>query len=247
MVDLLGIGRCSTAARAGCRAARSSASRIGRALLADPRLLLMDEPLASLDEARKGEILPYIERCATRLRVPIVYVSHSVAEVARLATTVVVLDGGRVAASGPVSEVMGGRLGIGPLRAERSGGTALDARVVAHEREHHLTHLSTPAGALVVPHLDRTIGAKVRLLVSARDVMVSLDRPGRISALNVLPGTVVEVNSGEGAWRELRLRCGEADLIARVTLKSVAELGLVPGVSVYALIKSASLEGCVRP
>ena len=247
VVEMLGVGPLLSRRPGGLSGGEKQRVAIGRALLSYPRLLLMDEPLASLDEARKSEILPYIERLRDEFALPIIYVSHSVAEVARLATTVVVLDGGRVAASGPVSEVMGGRLGIGPLRAERRGGTALDARVVAHQREHHLTHLSTPAGPLVVPHLDRTIGAKVRLLVSARDVMVSLDRPGRISALNVLPGTVVEVDSGEGAWRELRLRCGEADLIARVTLKSVAELGLVPGVSVYALIKSASLEGGVRP
>jgi molybdate transport system ATP-binding protein len=243
LVDLLGMGALLARRPGGLSGGEKQRVAIGRALLSRPRLLLMDEPLASLDEARKGEILPYIERLRDEVGVPIIYVSHNVAEVARLATMVVVLDEGRVVAAGSAMEVFGGRVGLAPLREDRAGGAVIEGRVTDHDARLHLTRVVTSAGELLVPRLDRPIGASIRALVSARDVMVSVTLPEGISALNVLPGTVVELGRTDGAWLEVRLRCRDAHLLARLTVKSAEDLALAPGRPVFALIKSVSLEG----
>ena len=209
---------------------------IGRALLAHPRLLLMDEPLASLDEARRAEILPYIERLRDEAGVPILYVSHSVAEVARLATTVVILVDGRVTAVGPVADVLS--------QADTAdGGSVLDAVVARHDEAFQLSVLTSAAGELQVPRLSAPVGAPVRAYIRARDVMLSLQPPQEISALNVLAGRVAEVAPlSNGAQADVRLDCNGAALTARLTAKSVHRLALAPGRPVYAVIKSVSFE-----
>ena len=241
VVELLGIGHLLARRPGRLSGGETQRVAIGRALLAHPRLLIMDEPLASLDESRRAEILPALERLRDEAGIPSVYVSHALAAGARLATDVVLLDAGRVAAAGPAAEVLGGQLGLAPLLGDREGGAALDGRVARHDARFGLTVLATAAGELTVPRLDRPVGAAVRSLVRARDVMLSLARPDGISALNVLPGWVAEVGAGEGAWVEVRLRCDAgARLVARVTRRSVEELGLVPGRPVFAVIKSVS-------
>ena len=209
---------------------------IGRALLTSPRLLLMDEPLASLDEARRAEILPYIERLRDQAGVPILYVSHSVAEVARLATPVVILTEGKVTAVGPVLDIL-------PLADAGDGGSVLDAVVARHDEAFQLTVLTSAAGELQVPRLAAPAGAPVRAYIRARDVMLSLKQPEEISALNVLAGHVAQVTpNGSGAQADIRLDCNGAILMARLTAKSVDRLALVPGRPVYAVIKSVSFE-----
>jgi molybdate transport system ATP-binding protein len=241
VVDLLGIRDLLKRRPGGLSGGEKQRVAIGRALLAQPRLLLMDEPLASLDEARKAEILPYIERLRDEAGVPIVYVSHAVREVARLATTIVVLEEGRVASNGSLRETLGDRLAVS-VRSDRESCTILEGRIAEHDERFGLTHVETPAGTLHVPRLTGAVGATVRVLVMARDVMLSVNRPDGISALNVLPGTVEDVAAGDGAWVDVRLRCGEADLLARLTRRSVEELGLQPGRSAFALVKSMSFD-----
>jgi len=214
---------------------------IGRALLARPRLLVMDEPLAALDESRRGEILPYIERLRDELRVPIVYVSHSVAEVARLATTLVVLSEGKVAAIGPTAEVMG-RLDLFPLTGRAEAGAILATRVAAHDTRFGLTILAAASGELRIPYLDLPIGTALRVRIRARDVMIALTQPEGLSALNVLPGTVAEIAGGDGPIVQMRLDCAGEALIARLTRRSVETLGLRPGLKVYAVIKSVAFD-----
>jgi molybdate transport system ATP-binding protein len=242
VVELLGIGQLLARRPGRLSGGEKQRVAIGRALLAHPRLLLMDEPLASLDEARKAEILPYIERLRDHAGVPIVYVSHAVREVARLATTVVVLNDGRIVASGPVHEVMSGRLDVTSLASDRDRGSVLEGCVAALDERFGLAHVATPAGVLLVPHQNRAVGANVRVLIRARDVMVSLGRPDAISALNILRGSIEQICESHEAWVDVRLRCDGVSLVARLTRRSVAELALEPGRPVFALVKSVSLE-----
>lgn len=241
VVALLGIGALMDRRPGSLSGGERSRVAIGRALLARPRLLLLDEPLASLDDARKAEILPYLERLRDEAGVPIVYVSHAVAEVARLATTLVVLEGGRVAAAGTVADLLG-RLDLEAVEGE--GGAVLEARVEGHDEVYGLTRLSTRAGPLLVPRLGLPRGARTRAHIRARDVMVSLDRPESISALNVLPGQVVEVSGPDAASASvaLRLDCNGAMLVARITRKSLDQLALAPGRAVHAVVKSVALD-----
>src|SRR6266568_3439160 len=241
IVGLLGIGALLDRRPANLSGGEKQRVAIGRALLARPRLLVMDEPLASLDEARKTEILPYIERLRDEAGVPIVYVSHQVAEVARLATNLVVLTEGRVAAVGPTAAIMG-RIDLFPLTGRAEAGAILATRVAGHDPDFGLTTLRAAAGELRVPHLDLPVGAALRVRIRARDVMIALQPPTGLSALNVLSGTVVEIGHADGPIVEMRLDCAGEALIARLTRRSVETLGLAPGRLVYAVIKSIAFD-----
>jgi molybdate transport system ATP-binding protein len=236
VVDLLGIDHLLERRPASLSGGERQRVAIGRALLAHPQVLLMDEPLASLDESRRAEILPYIERLRDEMGLPILYVSHSVAEVARLATTVVILTEGTVTAVGPVADIL--------AQADvDDGGSVLDAHVARHDEPFQLTVLTSRAGELQVPRLSAPVGAAVRAYIRSRDVMLSLRPPEEISALNVLAGRVVAVVPvGNGGQAEARLDCNGDALTARLTEKSVQRLALTPGRPVYAVIKSVSFE-----
>jgi len=241
VVELLGIGHLLTRRPANLSGGEKQRVAIGRALLARPRLLVMDEPLASLDEGRRAEIFPYIERLRDEMLVPIVYVSHSIPEVARLATTLVVLSEGKVAAVGPTAEIMG-RIDLFPLTGRAEAGAILTTRVAAHDRRFGLTVLKAAAGELRVPHLDLPVGAAFRVRIRARDVMIALAPPEGLSALNVLPGTVTDIAAGDGPIVQLRLDCAGEALVARLTRRSVETLGLIPGKRVHAVIKSIAFD-----
>jgi molybdate transport system ATP-binding protein len=158
---------------------------IGRALLANPGVLLLDEPLASLDAPRKAEILYYVERLREDVRIPIVYVSHSLDEVVRLADSVVLLSGGRVLATGPVREMMG-RAELRPYLGRHEGGAVIDARVAAQDLASGLARLEFDGGALEVPDVEALVGERVRIRVRARDVSIALTRPSAVSIRNVV-------------------------------------------------------------
>jgi molybdate transport system ATP-binding protein len=241
VVDLLGIGHL-----VGRRPGRLSGGEkqrvaIGRALLAEPRLLLMDEPLASLDEDRKGEILPYIERLRDKSRVPIVYVSHSVAEVARLATTIVLVADGKVAAAGPAQDIMQ-RLDFSTLTGHADAGAVIEATVARHDAGAGLTVLSSRAGQWRLHRIDAPVGARLRLQVRARDVILARIVPVEISALNVLPGVVADVAPWDEAVVEVRVDCNGEALLARLTRYSAEQLGIAPGVPIFAVVKGVSFD-----
>ncbi|PTM43499.1 molybdenum ABC transporter ATP-binding protein [Bosea sp. 124] len=242
VLALLGIGHLLERRPGGLSGGEKQRVAIGRALLANPRLLLMDEPLASLDEARKAEILPYIERLRDEVGIPIVYVSHSVAEVARLATTLVTIDQGRVTACGPTGQVMS-RLDVAGLSGAAEAGSIIEARVAGQDETYGLTTLSTRAGPLQVARSAMPVGSATRVRILASDVLISLTPPVGVSALNILPGTVVEIGARRaGGAVELRLDCGGESLLARVTVKSLDALGLQTGSPVHAVIKSVSID-----
>jgi molybdate transport system ATP-binding protein len=241
VIELLGIAPLLDRRPANLSGGEKQRVAIGRALLARPRLLVMDEPLASLDEGRKTEILPYIERLRDEALVPIVYVSHQIAEVARLATDLVVISEGRVAATGPTASIMG-RIDLFPLTGRAEAGAILATRVAGHDPAFGLTTLRAAAGELRVPHLDLPVGAALRVRIRARDVMIAIEPPEGLSALNVLPGTVVEIGRADGPIVEMRLDCAGEALVARLTRRSVETLGLAPGRAVYAVIKSIAFD-----
>jgi molybdate transport system ATP-binding protein len=241
VVDLLGIGALLDRRPARLSGGEKQRVAIGRALLASPRLLLMDEPLASLDAARKDEILPYIERLRDQAGVPIVYVSHSVAEVTRLASTIVLISDGRVRAVGALQEVMG-RAELYPMTGRFEAGAVLAVRVAAHDARWGLTELAGTFGKLTVPRLPTPVGGSLRVRIRARDVILAASPPTGISALNVLPGRVEAVVPIEDAALEVQLRLGEERLLARVTRRSGATLGLVPGREIFAVIKTVAID-----
>jgi molybdate transport system ATP-binding protein len=244
VVDLLGIAGLLDRRPGRLSGGEKQRVAIGRALLAGPRLLLMDEPLASLDEARKAEILPYIERLRDQNHVPIVYVSHSLSEVARLASTVVLLAGGKVAARGTTGEVMH-RLDLFALTDRAEAGAIIEATVERHDRAFGLTELRSRAGLWRLPRLQSPIGTRLRLRVRARDVMLAKSAPTDLSALNIVKGVVVDMadaGSGIDPVVEIKLDCSGDVLIARLTRYSVQRLGLAPGQTVHALVKSVALN-----
>ena len=218
---------------------------IGRALLASPKLLLMDEPLASLDAQHRNEILPFIERLRDVVGVPIVYVSHSIDEVIRLADTMVLLSDGRTVASGSVEEIMT-RLDLKPLTGRYEAGAVINATVRGLDKVFGLAELSFADGKgsahrLRVPNPGLPMGARIRLRVRSRDVSLSLVKPERISVLNVLEGRVVEVDRRGGPQVDVLVDVGQP-LIARITQRSAHDLGIEPGKTVYALIKAAAID-----
>ena len=241
VVDLLGIGSLLDRRPGRLSGGEKQRVAIGRALLASPRLLLMDEPLASLDARRKDEILPYIERLRDQTSVPIVYVSHAVAEVTRLASTIVLISDGRVRAVGPLQEVMG-RAELYPIAGRFEAGAVLAVRVTAQDPRWGLTELAGAFGKLTVPRLPAPVGAALRVRIRARDVILAATPPTGISALNILAGQVEAVVPIEDAALEVQLRLGDERLLARVTRRSGATLGLVPGREVFAVIKTVAID-----
>jgi molybdate transport system ATP-binding protein len=213
---------------------------IGRAMLANPRLLLMDEPLASLDQTSKDEILPFIERVVEEFRVPVIYVSHSIDEVVRLAGRIAFFSEGHIIALGSLQEVTS-RLELKEYTNRLDAGAVIPVVVVGHDRANQLTRLSFGSGALLAPQLDLPAGTAVNVLVRSRDVALSLSPPRDSSILNVLPGTVVAIEPLEGPQAHVLLDIG-VPLWARIMKVSVRNLRLAPGSTVYALIKAVAVD-----
>jgi len=220
---------------------------IGRALLSAPHILLMDEPLASLDGARKAEILPYLERLRTEAGVPILYVSHAMDEIARFADDLVVVSGGSVLAYGPIADVLG-RIDLGPATGRHEAGSILEGIVRERDQMFDLTGIQVERQKLYVPGLEAPLGAPVRLRVRARDVSIALERPEAISIQNIVETEVVAIGTSQGPYVELVLALGAQSLRARITTKSLASLNIKSGMTVLALIKAVAIDRkAVRP
>jgi len=243
VIDWLGLAALLERGTTGLSGGERQRVAIARALATSPRLLLMDEPLASLDEASRREILPYLERLHEELEIPVLYVSHSLREVARLADHMLWLERGRVRGSGPLNELLA-RLDPS-ADPEDDTMAVLEARVAVHDVEFELTALESPCGRLWVPRLERPPGARVRVRILARDVSLSLDEEKRSSILNCFATRVLEIaDSGPGQVL-VYLACGDEPhdprLLARITRKSCSLIGLQPGARVFARVKGVSL------
>ncbi len=216
---------------------------IARALLTSPRLLLMDEPLSALDEQSKQDILPYLERLHDELAIPVVYVSHSVKEVARLADHMVWMDGGRVRAAGRIQQVLT-NLELA-VSHEEEAAAVVDSVVAEHDDTYHLTALDNRFGRLWVKRLDRMPGETVRVNIPARDVSLGLQPDDRSSILNVWSAEIIDIVDAEPGQVMVKLCCpehkGDQPILARITRRSRDNLALAQGSRVYARIKSVGL------
>jgi molybdate transport system ATP-binding protein len=239
IVDLLGIAPLLARRPGALSGGERQRVAIGRAILSNPRLLLLDEPLAALDEARKAEILPYLERMRDELKLPVLYVSHAMSEVARLAGTVVLMEAGRVTAAGPTAEILSDPV-LAPGLGLREAGALLAVRVAAQDPD-GLTRLDSAAGPLWLPHVAAPAGAVLRVRILAQDVMLAVGRPEGISALNILPATVRDLRLGDGPGALVRLDAGGETVLARITRRSADALALAPGMEVFAILKAVSV------
>ncbi|MGD1888475.1 MAG: molybdenum ABC transporter ATP-binding protein [Cohaesibacteraceae bacterium] len=234
VVALLGLGDLLKRRPAGLSGGERQRVALGRALLSHPRVLLMDEPLAALDGARKAAILPLIERIRDSVAVPILYVSHDPQEVARLATNVLVLEDGKVLNEGPPLAVLGGPVADGPV-------TTLPGKVVGKNTVDGLFEISAAGTRLYAPAFQAALGDEVTLTIAARDVMLALTRPSGLSALNQLEVTVKDITPVDAARVDVVLSAGNAILLSRITRRSADQLILRPGQTVFAVIKSVAL------
>ncbi len=242
IVEMLGLGLLLERAPATLSGGERQRVAVGRALLSQPRLLLMDEPLSALDQRAREEILARFEVLHRALSIPMLYVSHDLAEVARLSDHLVVLAAGTRLADGPVGEILE-RLDLYPTAQRFEAGVVLDARVAAHDPRYHLSRLRHDRQVITVPRVEAAVGEPVRLRIRARDVALSTRRPRAISIRNVLPGTVAELREQPGtAYAEALVEIGGGRRRARITREAAADLGLRVGSQVFALVKSISFE-----
>ena len=237
IIDLLGLNALLHRRPETLSGGEKSRTAIGRALLSNPALFLMDEPFAALDEPRKAELLPYIEALRDHTKIPILYVSHALAEVARLATTIVVLDHGKTLRAGPAADLLADP-DLAPALGIRDAGAILSATVTAQDPD-GLTELHTKGGPIWLPKIAAAPGTMLRIRIAAQDVILSRQRPEGLSALNILAATVSEIRqSDDGALIQLGL--GTEHLLARITNRSAASLNLRPGQAIFAIVKSVA-------
>lgn len=238
--DLLGIAPLLSRLPARLSGGEQQRVAIARALLTAPRLLLMDEPLASLDHARKQEILPYLERLRDELEIPMLYVSHAPDEVARLGDHIVIMAGGRTVTQGPLSETLA-RLDL-PIRLGEDAGTVFNATVAERDAEWHLARVEFDGGELWVRDSGAALGRPVRLRILARDVSIATSRHDDVSIMNLLPATVMaHASEDHPALVLVQLRIGGTTLLARLTRRSAQRLDLAPGCEVWIQIKAVAL------
>jgi molybdate transport system ATP-binding protein len=213
---------------------------IARALLTSPQLLLMDEPLSSLDLVSRAEILPHLERLHDELSIPIVYVSHEIGEVMRIADHIALLEAGHVRAFGSIHEMLT-RPDL-PLAHLEEAGSIFDGLIAEHDPQYHLSYVGIPAGRLAISLRAAPIGQPVRVRIDARDVSLALEPPRHTSITNILPGRVMDVTEDrDPAQRLVRIDVGGRPLLARITQRSVAQLAIAPGLALYAQVKSVAL------
>jgi molybdate transport system ATP-binding protein len=219
---------------------------IGRALLANPRLLLLDEPLAALDAGHKAEILPYLEGLRHSLDLPILYVSHSLSEIRRLATWLAVLDEGKIKAFGTVEDITG-EMDLSPLAEGRDAGTVLAATIVEHDKAHGLTRLSAAGQTLIVTELSLAPGTHVRVQIRPQDIAIALERPEKLSVLNILEGHASSIiSSPRRPVVDVQVNIGSSKrpihIWAQITRLASERLNLQKGMPVFALIKAVTLD-----
>ena len=249
VVALLGLDRLLDRSPRHLSGGERQRVAIGRALLAQPKLLLMDEPLSALDQMTKDGILPYLERLHGPLELPVLYVSHDMPEVERLADQLVLMRDGRVLAAGPLRDLQAD-LSL-PLALSRNAAVSLDATVVAQDATDGMATLAVGGGSFLVPAEPLQPGTLRRLRVEADDVSLARERPSKSTIVNVLPARILSIRSQSDHRITALLGLGPggegARLLSRVTQRSWQELALEPGLDVFAQIKGVALVNREEP
>jgi molybdate transport system ATP-binding protein len=240
VIGLLGLERLLNRRTDELSGGEAQRVAIARALLCAPRFVLMDEPLASLDQARKDEILPFLDRLHAESEVPIIYVSHNIEEICRLCDHLVVIDNGRVVADGEIQSVLV-RMDL-PILSGEEAGSVIQGTAVAYDENDDLTRLHCAGNDLWVPGRAIVDGSIVRLRIRANDVSLCRTRPEQSTILNIVPAIVDEIQADRGPSALVRLALGEDQIVARVTRRSIRELGLRKGDEVFAQIKSVAVR-----
>ena len=240
IIDLLGIRALLDRKPDGLSGGERQRVAIARALAVDPKLLLMDEPLAALDLKRKQEILPYLDRLQATLEIPILYVTHSPDEVVRLAHHLVVMDAGSVVASGELADTLS-QLDL-PVKLGQEAGVVIESVVGSIESQWHLTRMDFDGGSVWIRDPGLVLGAKARVRILASDISLAREQPGKSSIQNVLQGQIDAMRDDEHPGLVLvRVKVGDTALLARVTKRAVSELALMPGDTVWTQVKSVAL------
>lgn len=241
VVDLLGLDHLLTRKPLTLSGGERQRVAIGRALLSDPRLLIMDEPLANLDQARRSDILPYLDRLCVEAGIPILYVSHSIEEVARLSQTLVILSDGRTPAFGPVADMLA-RTDLGNATGRHEAGALLEGVISRLDEAFGLTHVDIGGATIQLPGLEGAPGDALRLRIRARDVALAVEPPRGLSIRNAVSGTIRSITEETGPYAEILCSIGDQTLRARITRASVADLALHAGKPVTLLIKSVAMD-----
>ena len=246
IVDMLGIEHLANRRPRNLSGGERQRVSLGRALIANPRILLLDEPMAALDASRKAEIMPWLEKLRDEARIPILLVSHAIEEVTQLADNVVFMDKGTVLAAGPAEDVLS-RSDLSPRGAFLEAGAVISGKVVSQDDAHRMTEIGFDGGRIWVPRLKAEPGGRVRLRVRASDVMLALEEPHGVSANNIVAATVAAIReTADGLYLDVELTCGSARLVSRITRKSCERLELRTGMPLFAVIKSVSVERHAR-
>jgi len=240
-IDLLGIAQLLQRSPDALSGGERQRVAIARALASSPRILLLDEPLAALDAARKAEVLPYLEKLHTELDMPVLYVSHAIDEVARLADHLVLLESGQVIASGRAEDLLT-RLDLSLAHGD-TAGAVLTLTVSGHDERDHLSTVIFSGGLLSLPIQNKVIGQSLRIRVQARDVSLTLQKQSGTSILNILNATVCAIAPDSPGQVMVSLDAGGCTLLARITERSARTLALEPGLKLYAQIKGVAILG----
>ena len=240
IIDALDIARLLDRRPASLSGGERQRVAIGRALLTAPACLLLDEPLSGLDHKRRDDILPYLERLRDEHGVPMIYVSHSVDEVTRLADDVLVMDDGALVAGGPVADVFS-RIDLFPLTGRFEAGAVIMARVSERLTDYGVSRVTFDGGSLTIPGTAARVGELIRVRIRARDVMLTTSPPSDY-ANNVLAVEIQDVRHDPGPFADVQLGCGSTRLVARVTRLSLERLSLAPGQRAYALFKTVAID-----
>jgi len=214
---------------------------LGRALLSGPRLLLMDEPLAALDIERRWEIIPFIENIHHQFNIPVIYVTHSVDEILQLADNMVLLNEGRVMAAGSIESIMN-RPDLAAVSGMGDPSSVIQGNIKSIDNENGLAMIAFDSGTFCVPSKHLKVNARVRVRIRARDVSIALKKPEDISVLNIFPGVVQHISNNQETQVDLSVKIGGEVIWAQITRKSLNDLQIKPGSSIFVMVKAVAIE-----